>query len=80
MNDLRSELLRILCTGLGEGNTNTEKLTRRILAENSDMDPGRTKAGIIETLRELKDEGEIQIVTMGWELGQEFLFICSRRL
>lgn len=80
MNDLRSELLRILCTGLGEGNTNTEKLTRRILAENSDMDPGRTKAEIIETLRELKDEGEIQIVTMGWELGQEFLFICSRRL
>jgi hypothetical protein len=80
MDDLVSELLKILCTGLGEGNTNTEKLTKQILTLNPDRDFNQTKGEIVEALRELRDSGQIQIVTIGWELGQEFLFICSKRL
>lgn len=80
MNDMQSQLLGILCTGLGEGNSNTEKLTKQILAENPDKDFNQTKMEVIETLRELKESGQIQIMTIGWELGQEFLYVCSRRL
>ncbi|HSE84019.1 MAG TPA: hypothetical protein VLB01_05690 [Thermodesulfobacteriota bacterium] len=80
MNNLQPLLLEILCTGLGEGNSNTEKLTKQILARDPDRDFNQTKMEVIEALGELKESGQIQIVTMGWELGQEFLYICSRRL
>jgi hypothetical protein len=80
MDDLTSELFKILCTGLGEGNTNTEKLTRQILSSNPDRDFNRTKVEVVEALRGLVETGQIQIVTIGWEFGQEFLFICSKRL
>jgi hypothetical protein len=80
MKDLTSELLTFLCTGLGEGNANTDKLTKQILLSHPDKDYNQTKIEIIEVIRELKDSGQIQIITTGWELGQEFFYICAKRL
>jgi hypothetical protein len=80
MTDLKSELLIFLCTGLGEGNTNTDKLTKQILLLNPDIDYNRTKIEVVEALRELKETGQIQIITIGWELGEEFFYICAKRL
>ena len=80
MTDLISKLLTFLCTGLGEGNTSTDKLTKQILLTDLDRDYNQTKIEIVETLRELKDSGQIQIITIGWELGEEFFYICARRL
>ena len=80
MINLEDELLRILCTGLGEGNTNTDKLTKQILRENPQRDHDKAKIEIVESLNRLLDSGQIQIITKGWELGQEFFFICSKRL
>ncbi len=80
MSDLISELLISLCTGLGEGNTNTDKLTKQILILNPGMDYNATKIRVVEALRELKETGQIQIITTGWELGQEFFYICAKRL
>ncbi len=80
MSDLISEFLTALCTGLGEGNTNTDKLIRQILLSNPERDYNRTKIEVIETLRKLKETGQIQIITMGWEFGEEFFYICARRL
>jgi hypothetical protein len=80
MFDLESQLLKTLCTGLGEGNTNTEKLTNTILESNPQRDYNSTKIEIVQCLKELKESGQIQIVTTGWELGQEFFYICAKRL
>jgi hypothetical protein len=80
MSNLISELLMSLCTGLGEGNTNTDKLTKQILLLNPAIDYNTTKIRVVETLRELKETGQIQIITTGWELGQEFFYICAKRL
>ena len=80
MSDLVSELVRFLCTGLGEGNTNTDKLTKYMVLSDPDRDYNQTKIDIVEALRELKNSGQIQIITIGWELGQEFFYICTNRL
>ena len=80
MKDLIPKLLPLLCTGLGEGNTNTDKLTKQILLSEPDRDYNQTKIEIVEALREFKDSGQIQIITIGWELGEEFFYICARRL
>jgi hypothetical protein len=80
MSNLISELLTSLCTGLGEGNTNTDKLTKQILLLNPREDYSTTKIRVVETLRDLKETGQIQIITTGWELGQEFFYICAKRL
>lgn len=80
MKDLTSELLTFLCTGLGEGNTNTDKLTKQIVLLNPSMDYNATKILIVEALRELKEAGQIQIITTGWEFGQEFFYICTKIL
>jgi hypothetical protein len=80
MSDLASRLLKTLCTGLGEGNTNTHKLTNMILESNPQGDYNSTKIEIVQCLTELKESGQIQIVTTGWELGQEFFYICAKRL
>jgi hypothetical protein len=80
MSDLLSELVRFLCTGLGEGNTNTDKLTKYMVLSDPDRDYNQTKIEIVEALRELKNSGQIQIITTGWELGQEFFYICANRL
>jgi hypothetical protein len=80
MSSLSSQLLQKLCTGLGEGNSNTDKLTNMILGSNPERDYNSTKIEIVQCLKELKESGQIQIVTTGWELGQEFFYICAKRL
>lgn len=80
MSDLASQVLKTLCTGLGEGNTNTDKLTNMILVSNSQRDYNSTKIEVVQCLKELNQSGQIQIVTTGWELGQEFFYICAKRL
>ena len=80
MNELPSELLEFLCTGVGQGHTNTDKLTKLMLLANPGGVYNRTKVEVVEALKELEDSGQIQIVTVGWELGQEFLYICTNRL
>lgn len=80
MISLEGELLKILCTGLGEGNTNTDKLTKQILRVDPLGDYDKAKIEIVESIYQLINSGQIQIITKGWELGQEFFFICSKRL
>ena len=75
MNKLETDLLKILCSGSGQGNTNTNKLTEKIIESNSELGYNRTKIEIVETLRELNDSGEIRIMTLNWELGDEFLYV-----
>lgn len=75
MNKLEPDLLKILCSGSGQGNTNTNKLTEKIIESNSELGYNRTKIEIVETLRELNDSGEIRIMTLNWELGEEFLYL-----
>ncbi len=77
MNELESELLKYMCKGTGQGNSNTEKLTQRVLESRPGLDYIETKLRVVETLKDLRDKGHIQIVTMNWELGDEFLFICT---
>jgi len=75
MGNLSNELLNILKTQVGQGNSNTGKLTEKILESNPDLDYNRTKIEIVEALRELNDRGHIQIMTVNWELGEEFLYL-----
>jgi hypothetical protein len=77
MDNLGNELLKILKTEIGQGNSNTTKLTEKILGSNPDLDYNRTKVEIVEALKELNDSGHIQIMTINWELGEEFLYIDS---
>lgn len=74
MEDLGSELMKILRTEAGQGNSNTSKLTEKIVELNPELDYNRTKIEIVEALRELFNNGQIQIVTLNWELGEEFLY------
>jgi hypothetical protein len=75
MNKLETDLLKILCSGSGQGNTNTNKLTEKILESNPDLEYNKAKIEIVETLRELNDSGEIRIMTLNWELGEEFFYV-----
>lgn len=77
MNDLGEKILKILCRGAGQGNSNTDKLARAIMESNPELDYNQTKIEVVETLRELADRGEIQIMTVNWELGEEFLYVCT---
>ena len=49
MTVLISKLLTYLCTGLGEGNTNTDKLTKQILLTDPDRNYNQTKIEIVGT-------------------------------
>lgn len=80
MSNLESELLILLCKGLDQGNTNTNKLTNQIIEANPDLDYIQTKIGVVEALKELRDRGEIQILTINWELGDELFYICTNRV
>lgn len=80
MNDLESKLIELLCTGLGEGNSNTDKLTKEILKLNPDLDYNNTKIKVVDALGLLISKGHIQLMTVKWEFGDEFLYICSKRL
>ncbi|MCH8013927.1 MAG: hypothetical protein IH823_03925 [Candidatus Dadabacteria bacterium] len=75
MNKLETDLLKILCSGSGQGNTNTNKLTEKIIESNTELGYNKAKIEIVETLRELNDSGEIRIMTLNWELGEEFLYL-----
>jgi|GEM_PF-874894 len=77
MDNLAEELLRILKTNVGQGNSNTSKLTEKIIELHPEQDYNRTKIEIVNTLRELSDNGHIQIMTVNWELGDEFLYLDS---
>jgi len=80
MNDIESLILKSLCTGLGEGNSNIDKLTKQLTEQFPEKDVKELKKVIIENLGELVDSGQIQIITNGWEIGYEFFYICSKRL
>ena len=78
MNELEMELLKQMCTGgSGQGNTNTEKLTRKVVESNPGLDHTETKIKVVETLKDLHDKGHIHIITINCELGDEFLYICT---
>ncbi len=80
MNDLESKLIALLCTGLGEGNSNTDKLTKEILKFNPDLDYNNIKIKVVDALESLISKGHIQMMNVKWEFGEEFLYICSKRL
>ena len=80
MNNIESMILKNLCTGLGEGNTNVEKLVNRLSENFPDMELKDLKKEIIENLRRLVATGQLQIITTGWDIGYEFFYICSKRL
>jgi hypothetical protein len=69
-----------MCTGLGEGNSNIDKLTNKLIADFPEKEPGELKKEILEQLTEMVSSGQLQIVTTGWEIGKEFFYICSKRL
>jgi hypothetical protein len=75
MDNLAGELLKILKTDVGQGNSNTSKLTEKIIELNPELDYNRTKIEIVNALRELNDNGQINIMTENWELGDEFLYL-----
>lgn len=77
MADLGSEILNILCKGVGQGNSNTTKITDRITEANPKRDYNQTKIEVVESLQELVAQGELQIMTINWEVGEEFLYVCS---
>ncbi len=77
MNELETQLIDILCRGTGQGNTNTDRLTQTIMELNPGLDYNQAKIKVVEALNDLKDKGQIQIITINWELGDEFLYICT---
>ena len=80
MNDVESLILKSLCTGLGEGNSNIDKLTKQLTEYFPERDTKELKKEIIEKLGEMVSSGQMQIITNGWEIGYEFFYICSKRL
>lgn len=76
-NNIKDKLLDIMSYGTGQGNTNTTKLTEKLLEIDPDLDFTETKIKVVEALGELQSRGEIQIVTINWEIGEEFLYICT---
>lgn len=77
MNDIGAKILKFLCGGAGQGNSNTDKLVRAIMESNPELDYNQTKIEVVDSLRELSDRGEIQIMTINWELGEEFFYVCT---
>ena len=75
MENLAAELLEILKTDVGQGNSNTTKLAEKIIELHPDLDFNRTKIEVVEALRELSDNGKIEIITTNWEFGDEFLYL-----
>ena len=77
MNDMETQILDLLCRGAGQGNSNTDRITQAIIEVNPELDFNQTKIKVVQTLNDLKDKGLIQIITINWELGDEFLYICT---
>ncbi|MEM7008438.1 MAG: hypothetical protein AAF462_04815 [Thermodesulfobacteriota bacterium] len=77
MDNLAQEILEFLKTQAGQGNSNTSKITEKIIQLHPDLDYDRTKIDVVQTLRDLNDNGQIQIMTQNWEFGEEFLYLDS---
>lgn len=80
MDNLESQILTILCKGWDQGNSNTDKISNKILEANPELDYVQTKIEVVEALKVLRDRGEIQIITINWELGDEFFYTCTNRI
>jgi len=77
MSEMGSQILNILCKGSGQGNSNTDKLAKELIKLSPDLDYTQMKIQVVEELKELTDMGELQIMTINWELGEEFLYVCT---
>ena len=75
--DIKERLLDIMSYGTGQGNTNTNKLTEMLLESDPNLYYTETKIKVVEALGDLQSRGELQIVTINWEIGEEFLYICT---
>lgn len=80
MSDIQTSLLKSMCTGLGEGNSNIDTLANKLKTDFPDKDKAELKADILDELKEMVSSGQLQIITTGWEIGNEFFYICSKRL
>lgn len=80
MSELNSEILNILCKTWDQGNSNTNKITEKLLEANPERDFNETKISVVETLKLLQEMGELQIMTMNWEFGEEFFYVCTNRI
>lgn len=80
MSELQSEILMLLCKGWDQGNSNTDTITNRLIEANPERAYIETKINVVEALKELRDRGELQIMTMNWELGEEFFYVCTNRI
>lgn len=80
MSDIQTILLKSMCTGLGEGNTNIDKLADILQAENPEKEKSELKKQVLDEIKEMVSSGQLQIITTGWEIGNEFFYICSKKL
>ena len=80
MSDIHTEILHILCKGWDQGNSNTDTITKKLVDAKPERDYDQTKANVVQSLKELQDSGELQIMTMNWELGEEFFYVCTNRI
>lgn len=80
MSDIQTILLKLMCTGLGEGNTNIDKLADILKAENPEKEKSELKKQVLDEIKEMVSSGQLQIITTGWEIGNEFFYICSKKL
>ncbi len=80
MSDIQTILLKSMCAGVGEGNSNIEKLASRLKVEFPEKEISELKKDVLDELKELVASGQLQIITTGWEIGNEFFYICSKRL
>jgi len=80
MSDIQSDLLKSMCTGLGEGNSNIDKLTNQLIIDFPEKEINELKKEVVVELTDMVASGQMQIITNGWEIGKEFFYICSKRL
>ena len=80
MSDIQTSLLKSMCTGLGEGNSNIDALASKIKEDFPDIDKAELKGEILDELKGMVSSGQLQIITTGWEFGNEFFYICSKKL
>lgn len=80
MDNIDNEILKYLCTGIGEGHSNTDKITKHIVEKDPRMEYNRAKIEVVESIKRLIRNGELQIMTIKWEFGEEFLYVCTNKL
>lgn len=80
MSDIQTNLLKSMCTGLGEGNSNIDKLASKLIVDFPEKEMGELKKEVVDQLTQMVSSGQLQIITTGWELGNEFFYICSKKI